>query len=231
MESEGHNTKSSDAKFDSYNIGRKEKVDYFSKNQPKPRKKIRDWKIFKGKNKFITLGVVAAVIIIAAATAGLIYYFNVYLPRQEEQLTPEEQVYYDMMRDTSDEVANLVNTGDGGLNSALAYLNDTASRTDDVNEKFSILMIMASAYWEKGMYEESINYIESMDTSRLDNASLAEYNFRLAFAYENIGNEEKARELTIKSYELRGASPETIEEIMSATENSEAEEHIKLEDL
>lgn len=209
MSSEDHKSKA-DVKFDSFNIGRKEKVDYFSKNQPKPRKKIRDWKIFRGKNKFILLG---SIFIVLAVAGSLIYFLCFYLPEKETQLTPEEQAYADTLFEANNGALELGKDEANGLTLALAFINDQADQVDDINEKFIILMMMADVYWYRGMYQESINYLSSLSQEGLSDDSMASFYARLAFAYEKLGNETAASEYRNKTYELEGISPELVQSL------------------
>ena len=223
MESAGHNTNSSDAKFDSYNIGRKEKVDYFSKNQPKPRKKIRDWKIFKGKNKFILLGILLAIILIAV----LCWFFFIYLPNKPIEISPEEKAFQEDTLNIYNEASNLAGDNSDNIASAMAYINDRADRVENINDKFTIRLIMADIYWKLGMDEEALNYLSSLDSTGINDYTMSSYYDSMSFAYRKLNNEELSEEYRYKALELRGVRQDTLEALKNDPVEQASEEEVE----
>ena len=211
MNNEDHMTNSADGKFNSYSIGRKEKVDYFSKNQPKPRKKIRDWKIFKGKNKFILLGIILAVILIIV----LCWYFFSYLPNKPIEVSPEEKAFQESSMANYEEALALAGDSKDNLPAVMTYLNDSADRLESPNEQLVVKMIMTDIYWQFNMYAEALNYLQTMDLSDINDYTMADYYDKVAFTYDKLGDQAAALESRYKAYELRGIRPETLEAIQN----------------
>ena len=186
--------------FASYNIGRKEKAQYFPGEEGKKKEAKGIAKLFEGKNKFITIAIIAVVVILL-----VILVLWLVLWRKDDSdngldvsdavvvEVPEEHTTLSQIAANATQIYN-DNAGlEDPYSYVLAYIESEATNPDNENiDPFSIRMIMSTVYIKNKDYQLDIDYLNSFNTEELEDEQVSRIYFDLYLAYTGIGDTEKA---------------------------------------
>ena len=136
--------------FDSYNIGRKEKAQYFPGEEGKKKEaKGVVAKLFEGKNKFITITVIAVLIILVVILLLWLIFWRSGSDSEVNNLSDDSDIVVSIPEDYDDILNEAFLIYDSNVNSeyaydyVLTYINDKVATAQDSHSRFLILMISA----------------------------------------------------------------------------------------
>jgi len=143
--------------FDSADIGKKEKTEYFTKLKESPKKKISAW--FKQKKKKIIIASVSVLGVIVLAVGGIIAYDIINAPPEPEF---ENQVVMDLHADVWRFVAGEY---DGTFESLVGRIEDYIQNETDKRKVASAVIVLAGLYVDEWRYTEAIELLRNaLDT-------------------------------------------------------------------
>lgn len=132
--------------------------------QPKPSPQSKPWRHknkHSSKKKWVTLGIIAAIIVVSAVFGWYIIY------GQKTTTAPE------IITRTTDEIQQIINNAETQLNSgdtsgAKSTYEKAIEQTSDAAQKSSLLMSSASLYYEEGNYDQALVLAKQAESYKLD---------------------------------------------------------------
>lgn len=184
--------------FDSYNIGRKEKAQYFPGEEGKKKEAKGIAKLFEGKNKFITITVIAVLIIlIAILLLWLIFWRSddrdgANSPSDDSDIVVSIPEDYDDILNEAFLIYDSNASSEHAYDYVLTYINDKVATAQDSHSRFLILMIYANICFRNEDYNRALDYLLGIDMEGLEDSDRAAIYDKISVAYSELGNSEQA---------------------------------------
>ena len=180
------------ATFDSYDIGREGKAEYFVniKEKPSAKNTLKKLNPFKGKRKLITIPIIVLAII---ALVLLICYLAIWSKPAPYTPSPDKEPSTQYERDLSKIYQEARSKVSGNDNTeAFAYLDDLISKETDFNRRINLIILKVDIYTSEEDWQGAISTLMDMDPSTLDTNHQFDYYLRLSTLYNKLGDTEAA---------------------------------------
>lgn len=185
--------KPADIKFNSADIGRKGKVDYFDgRVKQNPFQKFLKF-AFKGFHKFISIGII---VLVAAGITVLILWLTVWRPAATSDSSgsgedPAAQVdpWHKEVVDVSDKAYELLESdSDSSYLDAMDYFDEQITAQEDFDRAFDLRIAKASFLNNNGGSQLAVDDLTQINAEQLTDEQKYELYLALSFAYYNLGD-------------------------------------------
>jgi hypothetical protein len=190
---DGEQKQQNDVQFDSANIGKKEKPNYFSGRVRKNPVKDFFSNIFNGRNKYITIGVVAGIVVVIVV---VVLWITVWGPALSQN-GGNGDVSGDQWQTELQEINGEANTilrsdSDTAFFDAVSFLDEKISTTDNDNQRFDLTVTRANFIifnGGSGGAQDAIVGLSEIDESGLTNEQKFSLFKAFRFAYQRLDDQ------------------------------------------
>lgn len=179
-------------KFDSSDIGKKKRLNYFEGRVKKS--PIKDFikSVFDGKNKFITIGIIVATVIVIAVFVLWLTIWR-YAASNTGTLNNSDDVWNQQLAETANEANDIFNAdSENSFIEAVNYFDTKIEAEEDSNRLFDLRLSRAVFLNNSGSFQMAIDDLITIDESLLTDEQLYRLYLTLAFSYRQIDNDESA---------------------------------------
>lgn len=182
-----------EVQFNSSNIGQKEKPDFFEGRVKKTPHANFIKSLFKGKRKFITIGIIAAILLLIIILILWLTIWSQPDANTNGSSTTEEN-WSQELADTENEADAIFNSdSETSFAEAINYFDTKIAETEDSNRQFDLKISKASFLNNNGASQIAIDNLTEIDENSLTDTQLYQLYLSLAYAYRQIGDEEYAK--------------------------------------